>query len=105
VSAGVSPQVCGKSKDLGAFFGEFAGALFDSFRGGSDRDFRALLREQTSGREAYTLRAARTSDKRHFSRKVHVFDFIDLDSTNCVRACGIRGDHVDVACIPRSAGL
>jgi hypothetical protein len=31
------------------------------------------LREQTSSREAYTLRAARARDERHFPGKVHRF--------------------------------
>jgi hypothetical protein len=64
-----------------------------------------LLREQTSSREAYTLRAARASDKRHLSRKIHVFDFTGSDSTNCVEIYANGGAHVDVACIPRSGGF
>jgi hypothetical protein len=73
VRARVIQQICGESKDIGALCGEFAGALSDSFCRGCDCDLRPLLREQTSSREAYTLRAARARDERHFPGKVHRF--------------------------------
>src|SRR5260370_27818951 len=75
LSAPVIQQIGGESKDIGALRGEFTGALLDSFCRGSDCDFRPLLCEQTSGCEAYSLRAACARDERDFSGKVHRFDF------------------------------
>jgi hypothetical protein len=34
-----------------------------------------------------------------------VFNFTGLDSTNCVEIYVNGGEHVDVACIPRSGGF